>query len=108
MKQTFAQKAFIALCLQSGLPAPVPEFRFDTERKWRTDYFFEANGKKVALEIEGGIYCQGRHIRPQGFLADLQKYNALTLHGIYLLRVTPKTLLTQDTILLLKKVLAIE
>lgn len=102
MKLTPTKKIFLELCKQSGLPEPTPEFRFDPERKWRADYYFEANGKKVALEVEGGVHSNGRHVRPKGFLADAEKYNSLTLHSIYLLRVTPKELLTLKTIEMLK------
>lgn len=67
----------------------VAEFRFHPTRKWRGDFFFQ--GKiKLMVEVEGGIYVKGRHITPSGFLADIEKYNALTEQGIYLLRTTPK------------------
>lgn len=31
--------------------------------------------KKIAFELEGGIYSQGRHVRPLGFITDCIKYN---------------------------------
>ena len=31
-------KVFVALIRESDLPAPVAEYQFDTERKWRFDY----------------------------------------------------------------------
>jgi hypothetical protein len=59
-------------------------------RKWRADYFFpQAN---LVLEIEGGIFTGGRHTRAIGFLKDMEKYNALTMQGIKLLRCTPNQL----------------
>ena len=72
------------------------EVRFDPLRRWRFDYASEA--RRIAIEIEGGVYNGGRHTRPAGFLGDIEKYNAATLQGWRVLRCTPQTftaLLTQ-------------
>lgn len=50
------------------------EFKFHPTRKWRFD--FALPEKKIAFEIEGGIWIKGRHTRPKGFLGDIEKYNA--------------------------------
>jgi len=55
------------------------EYRFHPVRRWRFDYCFEA--ERIAVEIEGGIWSKGRHIRPTGFLNDCIKYNAAALLG---------------------------
>lgn len=91
---------FQLLCEKNGLPKPIPEYKFHATRKWRCDYYFERDGLKVALEVEGAIYKKtevngkvyvgGRHNIGKGYENDLQKYNAMTLQGIYLLRVQPK------------------
>jgi hypothetical protein len=65
------------------------EVRFDLLRRWRFDYASEA--RKIAIEIEGGVYSRGRHTRPTGFLNDIEKYNAATLQGWRVLRCTPQT-----------------
>lgn len=44
---------------------------------------------KIAVEIEGGVWVQGRHVRGAGFLRDAEKYNAAVLMGWRLLRYTP-------------------
>ena len=54
-------------------PAPVPEYRFHPVRKWRFDYAWPEY--KVAVEIEGGTWVGGRHVRPAGFNTDCHKYN---------------------------------
>ena len=62
----------------------IPEHRFHPTRKWRVDWFHESG---VAIEIEGSVWTQGRHTSGSGFLADIEKYNALAEQGILLFRV---------------------
>lgn len=77
------------LCEVYGLPLPVEEFRFHPTRKWRFDLCWPA--AKVALEIEGGVWTNGRHVRGTGYLNDIQKYNAAVLLGWKVFRTTPQT-----------------
>lgn len=98
---------FQAYCKQNGLPVPTPEHKFHPKRKWRIDWYFEANGKKLALEVEGGVWQNGRHTRGSGFVADMEKYNSLAEHGIFLVRVQPSDLLKMQTIKLLQNVLTV-
>ena len=69
------------------IPAPIPEYRFCIERKWRIDYAWPE--LLIALEIEGGIWSKGRHITPHGFLRDMEKYNKMSENGWLLLRYEP-------------------
>ena len=78
----------------------VKEFKFHTERRWRFDYAIPQY--KIALEVEGGVWTQGRHTRPQGFLGDMEKYNNATLLGWRVFRTTPNELYSKKTLLLLK------
>lgn len=80
--------------------APVKEYQFHPLRKWRFDYAFP--GAKVALEVEGGVHTAGRHIRPRGFLNDMEKYNAAATLGWLVLRTTPDQLRTYRTIEMIK------
>lgn len=77
-----------------------PEYRFDDKRRWRIDYAIVE--KKIAIEVEGGAYTQGRHTRGAGFVADMEKYNELTRQGWRLIRITPKDLITVKTLNLIK------
>ncbi len=74
----------------------VTEYKFNPIRKWRADYFFPS--ANLALEIEGGAFTNGRHTRGKGFVNDMEKYNAMTLQGIKLLRYTPDQLNQPTTI----------
>lgn len=100
-------RLFLLACIAFKLPQPVPEYRFHPKRKWRIDYYFEANGRKVGLEVEGGVWEKGggRHNRAKGFIADMEKYNAATVAGIQIIRVTPGDLLKTETFEMVKRAL---
>lgn len=80
----------VTLCRAAGLPEPIPEYKFHPLRKWRADYCFPLH--HVIVEIEGGVWKQGRHTRGSGFIADMAKYNAAALLGYAVLRYTPQQL----------------
>ena len=69
-----------------GGPELKHEFRFHVERKWRADFAHVES--RTLVEIEDGIYVQGRHNRPQGFAADAEKYLEAALDGWRVLRLT--------------------
>ena len=60
------------------------EFKFHPSRKWRAD--FHLKEKKILVEVEGGIWSNGRHTRGKGYLGDLDKYNAATMMGYQVIR----------------------
>ena len=60
------------------------EFRFDPKRKWRAD--FHLVGKMILIEVEGGIWSNGRHTRAKGYLGDMEKYNSAQLLRYQVLR----------------------
>jgi very-short-patch-repair endonuclease len=99
MKAKIPLMEYIKLC--GSIPDPIPEFQFAPPRKWRLDYGWPE--EKLALEIEGGIWIRGRHTRPKGFIADMEKYNELAILGWRLLRVTPQQIQTGEAISLLTR-----
>jgi very-short-patch-repair endonuclease len=60
-------------------PPLVTELRFHAERKWRLDFAHPVT--KTAIEINGGVWSGGRHVRGAGYLRDREKVNAATLAG---------------------------
>lgn len=70
--------------LASGYPEPVQEYEFHHERQWRFDFAFP--DKLLAVELEGGVWSGGRHVTGQGYIDDLEKYNAAVMQGWKLLR----------------------
>lgn len=109
-------------CKSQGIPVPVAEYRFGAEasggsgkglrerldksglKDWRFDYAIVEH--MVALEVEGGVFSGGRHTRPTGFLGDMAKYNAAAAMGWLVIRCTPKTLCTLETINYIKSAIA--
>ena len=69
-----------------GGPELERESRFHPERKWRAD--FAHIESRTLIEIEGGIYIQGRHNRAAGFIADAEKYLEAFLAGWAVVRLT--------------------
>jgi len=76
--------------LAVGLPQPVREFRFAAPRRWRFDFAWPDS--RIAVEIEGGIWSRGRHVRPAGYARDAEKYNAAAAAGWVVLRYTSQQL----------------
>lgn len=87
------------------LPAPVTEFRFHPERKWRFDFAWPK--LRIAVEIEGGVLSQGRHVRPQGFTNDCEKYNHASQLGWRVLRFTGADVRSGSAIQLVQQMLTV-
>lgn len=67
------------------LPEPVREHRF-CERRWRFDLAWPE--RLLAVEVDGGIHSNGRHVRGKGYTNDCVKLNRAALEGWTVLRVT--------------------
>jgi very-short-patch-repair endonuclease len=81
-----AERLLLLHLRAAGLPEPVREYRFHPSRKWRFDFAWPA--AMLAVEVEGGSWIAGRHVRGRGFEADCEKYNAAVLLGWRILRFT--------------------
>ena len=60
------------------------EFHFQPGRKWRAD--FHLKGRMILIEVEGGIWTNGRHTSGKGYIGDMEKYNAATMLGYQVIR----------------------
>jgi very-short-patch-repair endonuclease len=89
------EKRFELLWRALGGPDLEKEFRFHPVRKWRAD--FAHLPSRTLIEIEGGIYINGRHNRGAGFAADLEKYLEAALDGWRVVRLGPDSL-TGDSV----------
>jgi hypothetical protein len=99
-KQSDLERAFetrwltFARTYANDFPANVfalePEFQFAPPRKWRFDYCHVVS--RVAIELEGGTYSNGRHVRGVGYTNDAIKYNEAISRGWAVLRFTTEML----------------
>lgn len=68
--------------------SPEREYRFHPTRRWRFDFAFP--DLLLAVEVEGGLYVQGRHSRGAGMEADLEKYGEAQRLGWTIYRCSPR------------------
>ena len=83
-----------ALCDQYGIPRPASEVRFANPRRWRWDFAWTRPEHRVALEVQGGIWTDGRHSRGSGLLKEYEKMNAGASRGWRVCYCTPQTLIS--------------
>lgn len=99
-KIIYKSDLFVLLCKKELQAECIKEYRFHPTRRWRFDYAFPEY--KIAIEVEGGVWTQGRHTRPKGFLNDIEKYSTATVMGWRVLRTTPSELCTRETLQMIK------
>jgi very-short-patch-repair endonuclease len=83
--QSVGEATFALHCQAYGL-SPESEYRFALPRKWRFDFAF--HDQRLAVEIEGGTWINGRHNRGSSIEADMEKYNEAAALGWKVLRFT--------------------
>lgn len=92
-RESDLEAAFDAAWTALGGPDLISEHRFHPIRRWRFDRAHPQS--KTAIELEGGIWIQGRHTRGKGYQNDTEKYNTAQLLGWTVFRLTkvePETL----------------
>jgi hypothetical protein len=87
---------FLRLLAERKLPAPVAEYQFAKPRKWRADFCWI--DQKVILEVNGGIFSQGRHTRGAALLKEWDKINTGAGIGYRFIFCQPSQLATRRTI----------
>lgn len=78
-KNSALTRKFLAYWRALDGPALTPELRFDPARRWRFDFAHEPT--RIAVELNGGVWSNGRHTRGTGYLRDREKINAAQLAG---------------------------
>lgn len=92
---------FTSICKSDLHVECVKEYRFHPVRRWRFDYAIP--DKKIAIEIDGGVWNYGRHNRASGYVADMEKFNAAASLGWVVLKFTPRQQYTRGTFDLIAK-----
>lgn len=73
------ERAILTQIKMYGLPEPELQAMIIPGRKWRWDMAWPS--KRLAVEIQGGVWTRGKHGRGSGIIADMDKLNAATLAG---------------------------
>ncbi len=84
LRESFARQ-FEAVWKRCNGPELIEEFKFCEARQWRADYK-TANGQWL-IELDGGVYSNGRHNRSSGYIEDCIKLNTAALLGYRVLRI---------------------
>jgi hypothetical protein len=118
MKLSYNPKIVTTFFLEEGIPAPVFEFKFHPERKWRFDLawtdseyhhttHFEPGyvPRPVAIEVQGGIWSGGRHNRGAAMLKEWEKLNEAAAMGWRIMYCQPSDLCTVQFATLIKRAL---
>ncbi len=80
-----------AYCQNRGLPVPYFEYPFHPTRNWRFDMLFS---DWLAVEVQGGLFVQGRHSRGAALLDEHEKLNEAVIAGFAVMFCTPQDLET--------------
>lgn len=92
MTRSTRQYAVGQLWLQVSTAIEIPEreyaFAKEVGRRWRFDLALPRY--RVGIEVDGGVYVQGRHTRGAGVEADCRKYGAALELGWVVVRCTPR------------------
>lgn len=81
---------------QCRLPPPNFEWRFHPTRKWSLDIAWPE--QRLCLEVQGGIFIQGRHSRGAAMLKEWEKLNTLATMGWRVLYCQPNDVCTNETV----------
>lgn len=73
-------------------------------RDWRSDFLWCE--EKVIVEVEGGSWSGGRHVRGGGFEADARKYNEAAILGWAVLRFISRQVVKGEALEVIERMLA--
>ncbi len=99
-RYAFAPMAWVTM----GIPKPIAELKFCQTRRWAFDYAWPEH--HLALEIDGGVWSNGRHTRGSGRKKDMEKQTAAAALGWRILYFTPQEILKLSTIETIKQAIS--
>lgn len=106
MSQSDLEHAFLFELRRNNLRGFVCEYPFkgfNGQRRWRFDVAYEE--EKVACEVMGGLFSNGKHSREAGFANDSRKSAEAQLMGWKVINVTPSMIKDGSAVALVKEAL---
>lgn len=79
MNKEDPEQWFATRLLQVGIPEPEREYKFHPDRNWRADFAWPSF--LLLVEIQGGTWSGGRHVRGKGYAEDCEKLNMAQAYG---------------------------
>jgi hypothetical protein len=97
-------RAFDAMCEKHGIPVPKHEYAFAKSigRNFRFDHCWN---EWLALEVQGGIWTGGRHVRGAALLDEHEKLRYAVLLGYSVIFCTPKEVESGEIFAFVREVL---
>ena len=83
---SIGEETFALHMRAAGIDGFEREYRFAPPRRWKFDFCDPA--RMIAVEVEGGHWSGGRHVRGAGFQNDCEKYSTAAVLGWRVLRFT--------------------
>ncbi len=87
------EQSILNQIMQAGLVEPEHEY---PTGHGKTRFDFAWPELRLAVEVEGGTWARGRHSRGAGYAQDVKKYNAATVAGWWVIRVTGDMIKNSD------------
>jgi very-short-patch-repair endonuclease len=99
---SYLEEQFERSIQRNGLPEPVREYSFQC---WRFDFAWPK--LLVAVEVDGGTFNGGNHVRGLGYQRDCMKHNAAQLQGWAVLRADREMVGSNEFADIVKKMLLV-
>lgn len=97
----YSASIVLAFYTQSGLGGLTFEHQFHPTRRWRFDLAWPSY--LVAVEVQGGLFCGGRHNQGAAMLREYEKLNHAAALGWRVLFCQPKDVCTMDMVRLVRQ-----
>lgn len=113
----YSPQIVLAYFREMGIPTPELEYVFSPPRRWRWDFAWPTIMDElgppvvmggVAMEVQGGIFIQGRHSRGAALIKEWEKLNRAAVLGWRVLYCQPKDLCTLDMVNTIKEALGLK
>lgn len=90
---------------RAGLPPMLAQFRFCPTRRWRADFAYPE--AMLLIEVDGGTWSGGRHVRSKGFENDCEKTSTAAALGYRVIRLTRGMIESGQAVTLIRQALNI-